>query len=486
MSSLESSTIYSYARVFNKIYDESLKIDKNSVHIYKSSDKSYSSFFFDKVFGSDTTQYDFFQEFEPLVQQIIKGTNITLLLVGESEVNKMFTLRGLLDNPGLLVRFLERLFELKNRNKAALKLSIKRVDNNLCYDVISNSEDPVNNQREFTELEIKETGDILKFLDYGNISTLDKHGDTEKHKTHFVIYTIIYEIKDFTGQTNKFYLDVVNTPKSQFINKSMSNSSVQTTFNLINLWINNVESNTNDKSIRHPLIANLDLHYGFNSKIILLYNLESESTNVDNNSLILNFYFNLRKEFNYKAHINYLKSENIKLKNKLNAVEKEKENMQVQLNNINNSGVTSPIQNPYSGQSNLNSRLSFINSYDLKTFSLKNKNSNFNLQNKLDIHPNVMISGDDVKKNLQTIEKFQTHKKLFPISTKQKIAFKSPAPSIKPALRSKSISELKTIPNQSKSARIVQTKRQNSVTISGSATSQSQRKSPRRRGVQYI
>ncbi|KAF5401157.1 hypothetical protein PHET_05816 [Paragonimus heterotremus] len=69
-------------------------------------------FQYDRVFTSGATQNDVFCDVADLVQSVVDGYNVCVFVYGETGSGKSFTLNGDRDQPGLVPRMINRLFEL--------------------------------------------------------------------------------------------------------------------------------------------------------------------------------------------------------------------------------------------------------------------------------------------------------------------------------------------------------------------------------------
>lgn len=74
------------------------EIDLNSKSIVTCTPTSVSikdkQFFFDKVFGPESTQQDIFSVIEPLVQDILNGYKCTIFAYGQTGSGKTYTMSG--------------------------------------------------------------------------------------------------------------------------------------------------------------------------------------------------------------------------------------------------------------------------------------------------------------------------------------------------------------------------------------------------------
>ncbi|KAG8462867.1 hypothetical protein KFE25_001640 [Diacronema lutheri] len=75
-------------------------------------------FEFNRVYGPSSTQEDVFRDTEPLMTSVLDGFNVCVLAYGQSGSGKTFTMEGTVDEPGLTLRAVERLFELAAERRA--------------------------------------------------------------------------------------------------------------------------------------------------------------------------------------------------------------------------------------------------------------------------------------------------------------------------------------------------------------------------------
>jgi len=72
------------------------------------------SFDFDCVFGPDSTQEQVFEEVQHLVTSVLDGFNVCIMAYGQTGSGKTHTMEGPPENPGVNLRALERLFEVRS------------------------------------------------------------------------------------------------------------------------------------------------------------------------------------------------------------------------------------------------------------------------------------------------------------------------------------------------------------------------------------
>lgn len=73
--------------------------------------RARKEFEFDKVFQPSSVQDDVFAEVEPIIRSALDGHNVSIFAYGQTGSGKTFTMEGSKDEPGVIPRSLQRLFE---------------------------------------------------------------------------------------------------------------------------------------------------------------------------------------------------------------------------------------------------------------------------------------------------------------------------------------------------------------------------------------
>ncbi|XP_038652411.1 kinesin-like protein KIFC3 [Scyliorhinus canicula] len=98
------------------------------------------TFELDKVFSSQATQEEVFEEIEPLVTSCIDGYNICIFAYGQTGSGKTYTMEGVAENPGINQRALRALFrETEERSGACaytISLSMLEIYNEQLRDLL--------------------------------------------------------------------------------------------------------------------------------------------------------------------------------------------------------------------------------------------------------------------------------------------------------------------------------------------------------------
>uniref|UniRef100_UPI00398F30AF kinesin-like protein KIFC3 n=1 Tax=Pristiophorus japonicus TaxID=55135 RepID=UPI00398F30AF len=111
--------------------------DSRVTLLYKGKERSFE---LDKVFPSQATQEQVFEEIEPLITSCIDGYNICIFAYGQTGSGKTYTMEGGSDNPGINQRALRALFkEMEERRESwtySVSLSMVEIYNELLRDLL--------------------------------------------------------------------------------------------------------------------------------------------------------------------------------------------------------------------------------------------------------------------------------------------------------------------------------------------------------------
>lgn len=125
-------------------------VDETTVEIvnYDSAAKNKANahmFSFDQVFHPASDQDSIFEMVSPLIQSALDGYNICIFAYGQTGSGKTYTMDGVPDNPGVIPRTVDLLFEsIKNyRNlgwEYEIKVTFLEIYNEVLYDLLSNEQ----------------------------------------------------------------------------------------------------------------------------------------------------------------------------------------------------------------------------------------------------------------------------------------------------------------------------------------------------------
>lgn len=193
------------------------------------------SFDFDCVFGPDSTQEQVFEEVQHLVTSVLDGFNVCIMAYGQTGSGKTHTMEGPPENPGVNLRALERLFEVRAARRGAKEIAIFasaiEIYNEAVRDLLS--KDP---QR---KLEIKQGADGMFVQDLvrvpveskddvlalmarakGNRATFSTNMNEHSSRSHSIL-TVYIEAKDqSTGEQTRSKLHLVDLAGSERLSKT--------------------------------------------------------------------------------------------------------------------------------------------------------------------------------------------------------------------------------------------------------------------------
>ena len=70
------------------------------------------TFVFDRVFDTDSTQEEVYKySADPLVEQVLKGFNVTMFAYGQTGSGKTYTMEGVPESQGIIPRMVEHVFD---------------------------------------------------------------------------------------------------------------------------------------------------------------------------------------------------------------------------------------------------------------------------------------------------------------------------------------------------------------------------------------
>ena len=124
-----------------------LEVNDSKVEITKLKDKDGtfekgSSFTFDRIFDSNSTQEDVFEEVRPLIHDSLSGFTVTVFAFGMTGSGKTHTISGDSKNPGIVPRTIDYIFDALHERAsvseevAMVSLTYIELYNNSLYDLL--------------------------------------------------------------------------------------------------------------------------------------------------------------------------------------------------------------------------------------------------------------------------------------------------------------------------------------------------------------
>lgn len=104
--------VYGRIRPPNAGHAETAVESRGDDEIFTSDGSKVNNFQYDRVFGSQSSQQDVFNEVEPLVTSVVDGYNGCIFAYGQTGSGKTYTMMGGKDDPGVIIRTLGHLFAI--------------------------------------------------------------------------------------------------------------------------------------------------------------------------------------------------------------------------------------------------------------------------------------------------------------------------------------------------------------------------------------
>ncbi|XP_072983474.1 kinesin-like protein KIN-14B isoform X3 [Typha latifolia] len=100
-----------FLRDASHIYEQSVITSDSSNVFLRFADTKSKQYSFDKVFQPNSTQEEVFQEIEPVIKSSLDGYNVCIFAYGQTGTGKTYTMEGTPEDPGIVPRGLQALFE---------------------------------------------------------------------------------------------------------------------------------------------------------------------------------------------------------------------------------------------------------------------------------------------------------------------------------------------------------------------------------------
>lgn len=144
--------------------DLSVKTLSSFALAFQVSRKPLKQFEFDRVFSSESTQEEVFDQVAPLVTSVLDGYDVCLFAYGQTGSGKTYTMEGPDSDPGVNIRTLKRLFQCKaeqgHQLLVTINLSILEIYNETVIDLLV-TERSTNDSTQTLELRQREEGTVF-------------------------------------------------------------------------------------------------------------------------------------------------------------------------------------------------------------------------------------------------------------------------------------------------------------------------------------
>lgn len=253
-------------------------------------------FAFDHVFHPNSSQRDIFENVTPMIQSAFDGYNVCIFAYGQTGSGKTFTMDGVEDNPGVIPRTVDLIFQaVRDYRRLGWEYEIKaqflEIYNEVLYDLLSNEDkkldicmvSPTNKTEVYvsncTEAAVECADDLRELIHIAktNRMTACTVGNERSSRSHAVTKITLIGRHDgkqeiCTGNINLIDLAGSESPKvSQRMNetKAINKSLSELTNVILALVQKNDHIPFRNSKLTHLLMPSL----GGNSKTLMFVNV---------------------------------------------------------------------------------------------------------------------------------------------------------------------------------------------------------------------
>lgn len=213
--------------------------DDNKMSVFTAKDGRKKAFEFDRVFRPNEGQKTVFDEAKPLITSALDGFNVCIMAYGQTGSGKTHTMSGTNEDPGLNLRALQELFNLKTSRQVDYSISISLAVLEIYNEEIRDLLATASNASQMKKLDVKTDGsipgliekevaspnDVLKLIDEANRNRSVAATDMNEHssRSHAVVQvrtTCVHKGGDSPGKTFSGKLYLVDLAGSEDVGKS--------------------------------------------------------------------------------------------------------------------------------------------------------------------------------------------------------------------------------------------------------------------------
>uniref|UniRef100_A0A8C2SES7 Kinesin-like protein n=1 Tax=Capra hircus TaxID=9925 RepID=A0A8C2SES7_CAPHI len=201
------------------------------------------SFELDKVFSSQASQQDVFQEVQALITSCIDGFNVCIFAYGQTGAGKTYTMEGTPENPGINQRALRLLFS-EVQEKASdweytITVSAAEIYNEALRDLLGQEPQEKLEIRlcpdgsgqlyvpGLTEFQVQSVEDINKVFEFGHTNRTTEFTNLNEHssRSHALLIVTVRGVDCSTGLRTTGKLNLVDLAGSERVGKSGAEGS---------------------------------------------------------------------------------------------------------------------------------------------------------------------------------------------------------------------------------------------------------------------
>eukprot|EP00388_Colpodella_angusta_P002776 GDKJ01009701.1.p1 GENE.GDKJ01009701.1~~GDKJ01009701.1.p1 ORF type:complete len:1013 (+),score=244.40 GDKJ01009701.1:257-3040(+) len=213
--------------------------DDNKLTVFTVKDGRKKGFEFDRVFRPNEGQKPVFDEAKPLITSVLDGFNVCIMAYGQTGSGKTHTMSGTKDDPGLNLRALSELFDLKTSRSSDFQINITLAVLEIYNEEIRDLLMTTSSASQVKKLDVKTDGsipglietevtsadDVLRLIDEANRNRSVAATDMNEHssRSHAVVQvrtTCTQKGGDAPGKTFSGKLYLVDLAGSEDVGKS--------------------------------------------------------------------------------------------------------------------------------------------------------------------------------------------------------------------------------------------------------------------------
>ena len=204
--------------------------------IKNNKDKQY---IFDRVYKFDDKQETVYKDVKPYIESVMDGYNVCIFAYGQTGSGKTFTMQGNAENPGINIRSLQHLFNIKEERYPDIKyditVSMIEIYNEKIKDLLVSNDKAKNTTYKIRQNMNKEIyienlskhsvnneDDVMKLMNNGrkNRSVTKTNSNNESSRSHMILTINVVGINKIAQMTYISKLHLIDLAGSERINKS--------------------------------------------------------------------------------------------------------------------------------------------------------------------------------------------------------------------------------------------------------------------------
>ncbi|XP_076447474.1 uncharacterized protein LOC143284568 [Babylonia areolata] len=197
-------------------------------------DGGKKTFSFDKVYTTESSQEEVFQDTNPIISSCVDGYNVCLMAYGQTGSGKTFTMMGPEDNPGINIRAVSELLKVcgeRGETKTyTLKVSMVEIYNETVQDLLTTSAKTLevhavgNMVRipNITEMAVESLKDIKEIMELGdkNRSVAETKMNSTSSRSHLLLRIAVSGTDKVSGAVSNGELTLCDLAGSERIGKT--------------------------------------------------------------------------------------------------------------------------------------------------------------------------------------------------------------------------------------------------------------------------